>query len=62
MLPDSKEIKNNSNIYKFADTGIEELVRLMVEKGALQNASCGENCPAGAQMFAFSEQIGPGSG
>lgn len=34
MLPDSKEIKNNSNIYKFADTGIEELVRQMVARGA----------------------------
>ena len=29
MLPSSKEIKNNSNIAKFADTGIPELVRRM---------------------------------
>ena len=34
MLPDSTEIRNNSNIPKFADTGIEELVRLIVAKGA----------------------------
>ena len=27
MLPDSKEIRNNSNIAKFADTGIAETVR-----------------------------------
>ena len=40
MLPNSKTIKNNSNIYKFADTGIEELVRLMVMQGfAFQNKS-----------------------
>ena len=29
MLPDSTTIKQNNNIYKFADTGIVELVRLM---------------------------------
>ena len=34
MLPDSTAIRNNTNIYKFADTGITELVRLMEEKGA----------------------------
>ena len=30
MLPDSKEIKNNSNVPKFADTGIDELIRQVV--------------------------------
>ena len=34
MLPDSTQIRNNSNIPKFADTGIEELVRLVVKEGA----------------------------
>ena len=34
MLPDSTQIRNNSNIAKFADTGIEELVRIMVAAGA----------------------------
>ena len=29
MLPDSTKIRNNSNIAKFADTGITELVRQM---------------------------------
>ena len=52
MLPDSKEIKNNSNIYKFADTGIEELVRLMVEKGACRTRLVAK-IAGGAQMFAF---------
>lgn len=52
MLPDSTEIKNNSNIYKFADTGIEELVRLLVEKGA-SRARLVSKIAGGAQMFAF---------
>ena len=30
MLPDSTQIKDNSNIPKFADTGIEELVKRIV--------------------------------
>ena len=34
MLPDSTAIKNSSNIAKFADTGITELVRQMVALGA----------------------------
>ncbi|MDR2889428.1 MAG: chemotaxis protein CheD, partial [Lachnospiraceae bacterium] len=33
MLPDSQAIKNNSNVPKFADTGIEELVRQIISKG-----------------------------
>ena len=45
MLPDSTKIRNNSNIAKFADTGIAELVRQMEAMGVprtigmiLQNA------------------------
>jgi len=34
MLPDSTKIRNNSNKAKFADTGIEELIKQMVEIGA----------------------------
>ena len=34
MLPDSTKIRNNSNIAKFADTGIVELVNRMVRAGA----------------------------
>lgn len=33
MLPDSTKIRNNSNIAKFADTGIVELVRQMEMMG-----------------------------
>ena len=34
MLPDSTKLKNNSNIAKFGDTGIRELYKKMIEKGA----------------------------
>lgn len=52
MLPDSTQIKNNSNIPKFADTGIAELVRQMVAKGASQGRMVAK-IAGGAQMFAF---------
>lgn len=52
MLPDSTQIRNNSNIPKFADTGISELVRQMVAKGAKQSRMVAK-IAGGAQMFAF---------
>ena len=52
MLPDSTAIKNNSNIPKFADTGIEELVKQMVAKGANRSKLVAK-IAGGAQMFAF---------
>ncbi len=52
MLPDSSVIRNNSNIYKFADTGITELVRLMEEAGAKRSRMVAK-IAGGAQMFAF---------
>lgn len=52
MLPDSTRIKNNTNLYKFADTGIEELVRQLVEKGASRTRLVAK-IAGGAQMFAF---------
>ncbi|MCH5250710.1 MAG: chemotaxis protein CheD [Lachnospiraceae bacterium] len=52
MLPDSKSIKNNSNIPKFADTGIEELVKRVVAKGASRTRLVAK-IAGGAQMFAF---------
>ncbi len=52
MLPDSKQIKDNSNIPKFADTGIEELVRCVVQAGASRNRLVAK-IAGGAQMFAF---------
>lgn len=52
MLPDSTQIRQNSNIYKFADTGITELVRLMEEAGAKRSRMVAK-IAGGAQMFAF---------
>ena len=52
MLPDSTAIHNNTNIYKFADTGIAELVRLMEEAGAKRSRMVAK-LAGGAQMFAF---------
>lgn len=37
MLPDSTQVRNNSNIAKFADTGIDELLRRVLAAGASKN-------------------------
>ena len=34
MLPDSQAVKNNTNIAKFADTGIDACIDMMVKHGA----------------------------
>ena len=52
MLPDSTKIKNNTNIYKFADTGIDELVRLLLKEGASKQRLVAK-IAGGAQMFSF---------
>lgn len=52
MLPDSTKIKNNENIAKFADTGIEELLRRVTALGANRRALVAK-IAGGAQMFAF---------
>lgn len=52
MLPDSTAIKDNSNIPKFADTGIEELVKQVVAAGAVRSRLVAK-IAGGAQMFAF---------
>ncbi len=52
MLPDSTQIKENSNIPKFADTGIEELVRCIVAAGGARNRLVAK-IAGGAQMFSF---------
>ena len=52
MLPDSTQIENNTNKFKFADTGIEELVKQIIALGG--NKSRFEaKIAGGAQMFAF---------
>lgn len=52
MLPDSTAISNNSNIAKFADTGIRELLQRMLDAGANRN-SLESKIAGGAQMFAI---------
>ncbi len=52
MLPDSTAIRNNSNVPKFADTGIEELVRQVTLKGANRSRLVAK-IAGGAQMFGF---------
>ncbi len=58
MLPDSTEIKNNTNIAKFADTGVEELVRQMEKAGARRNMMVAK-IAGGAQMFSFQNSSSP---
>lgn len=53
MLPDSTQIKNNSNIAKFADTAVDKLIDDMVKKGA-SKARLVSKLAGGAQMFSFS--------
>ena len=53
MLPDSTKIRNNSNIAKFADTGIDELIRLMLQAGANKNKLVAK-IAGGARMFEVS--------
>ena len=53
MLPSSKEIKSNDNIYKFADTGIEELVKRIVRELGANKSRLEAKLAGGAQMFAF---------
>ncbi len=53
MLPDSTQMRNNSNIAKFADTGIEELFRRVVSAGANRNRLVAKMA-GGAKMFEVS--------
>lgn len=50
MLPDSTKIRNNSNIAKFADTGITELVSRMTRAGASRTRLVAK-IAGGAKMF-----------
>ena len=52
LLPDSTQIRNNSNLAKFADTGIDELIRQMAALGANKNRLVAK-IAGGAQMFAM---------
>lgn len=50
MLPDSTAIRNNSNIAKFADTGIQELYNQMIKAGA-SKTRLRAKIAGGAKMF-----------
>ncbi len=52
MLPDSTQIANNTNRAKFADTGIDDLVKKMIAMGG-KKARFEAKIAGGAQMFAF---------
>jgi len=52
MLPDSTKIRNNENLAKFADTGIQELLRQMLAIGANRSRIVAK-IAGGAQMFAM---------
>ncbi|MEG1457711.1 MAG: chemotaxis protein CheD [Acetivibrio sp.] len=52
MLPDSTLVKNNSNVAKFADTGIDACIDAMVKIGANRHGLTAK-IAGGAQMFAF---------
>ena len=54
MLPSSLQIKNNSNVAKFADTGIVKLLEDMKKLGANQNRIVCK-IAGGAQMFNFND-------
>lgn len=55
MLPSSKEIKNNSNRAKFADTGVEDMIAAL-EKRGMRRASMKAKIAGGAKMFQFSSK------
>lgn len=60
MLPDSTRIRNNSNVAKFADTGITELVRQMEKMGVSRRYMVAK-IAGGARMFEVSGKTSVGN-
>lgn len=54
MLPDSKQIRNNSNVEKFADTGIQKLYEDMIKAGANKSRIVAK-IAGGAKMFQIAD-------
>ena len=50
MLPDSTQVRNNENIAKFADTGIDELLKRVIAAGANKQRLVAK-IAGGAKMF-----------
>lgn len=53
MLPDSTQVRNNGNIAKFADTGIDELLKRVLVAGASKQRLVAK-IAGGARMFEVS--------
>ncbi|MDD6056685.1 MAG: chemotaxis protein CheD [Clostridiales bacterium] len=53
MLPDSTQMRNKSNVAKFADTGIEELLKKVIAAGASKSRLVAKMA-GGARMFEMS--------
>lgn len=53
MLPDSTKVRNNSNIAKFGDTGIQELYKRVIAAGANKGRMVAK-IAGGAKMFEVS--------
>lgn len=60
MLPDSTAISNNSNRAKFADTGIQDLLKKMLSAGANRNCLVAK-IAGGAKMFGSAQISGIGN-
>lgn len=60
MLPDSTQMRNNSNIAKFADTGIEELIKRVTMAGANRRRLVAK-IAGGAKMFEVKGVSGVGN-
>lgn len=55
MLPDSKQFRNITNPLKYADLGIEELLKKMISLGCKKNQIVAK-IAGGASMFKFSDK------
>lgn len=53
MLPDSTKVRNNGNVAKFADTGIDELLKRVIAAGANKSRLIAK-IAGGAKMFEVS--------
>lgn len=60
LLPSSKEINNNSNKAKFADTGVALMIGMLKSEG-LKPYSLMAKIAGGANMFNFSQDRGTGN-
>lgn len=56
MLPDSTQIIKNGNRAKFADTGIDDLIKLMEDNYGVKKSRLIAKIAGGAQMFNFQAQ------